>query len=79
MSAIYDVVADVISNRFEVDRTQVVPDISLDELGLDSLSQIELALVLKHRFGIELSDAELAEISEVADIVDRLEAKGARV
>jgi len=79
MSLIYDVVADVISTRFGIERSEVVPDASFEELGLDSLSQFELGTVLKHRFGIEIPDEELAEIEGVSGIVDRYEEMGAKV
>ena len=77
--AIQDVVADVIAKRFKLDRRRVVPEASFDELGLDSLSQVELVVMLKHRFGIDITDEELAQISRVSQIVDRLEERGARV
>lgn len=79
MSALYDAVADVISNRFEIDRSKVAPEASFDDLGLDSLSQVELGIALKHRFGVEIPDTELEQLSTVAEVVDELEERGATV
>ena len=79
MSAIYDAVIDAISTRFQIDRSKVVPNASFDDLGLDSLSQVELVVVLKHKFGVEISDSDLERISRVSEIVSRLEEGGAKV
>ncbi|MGN6372216.1 MAG: acyl carrier protein [Solirubrobacteraceae bacterium] len=79
MSTIYDAVVNVISTRFEIDPSKVQPDSSFDDLGLDSLSQIELAARLSRQFGVDMSDDDLQEISGVADVVGWLEARGAAV
>jgi acyl carrier protein len=68
MSVSFDSIAGVISTRFKIERSRIVPKASFEELGLDSLSQIELALSLKKELGISLSDDELSQISTVADI-----------
>jgi acyl carrier protein len=68
MSVNLDSIVQVISTRFKIDVSKIVPEASFDELGLDSLSQIELALSLKKDLGISISDDELARISTVSDI-----------
>jgi len=68
MSVNLDSIVQVIATRFKIDANRIVPEASFDELGLDSLSQIELALSLKKDLGISISDDELAQISTVSDI-----------
>ncbi len=68
MNVNLDSIVQVISTRFKIDASKIVPEASFDELGLDSLSQIELALSLKKDLGINISDDELAQISTVSDI-----------
>ena len=68
MNVNLDSIVQVISTRFKIDANRIVPEASFDELGLDSLSQIELALSLKKDLGINISDDELAQISTVSDI-----------
>jgi acyl carrier protein len=68
MSVNLDSIGQVIATRFKIDASRIVPEASFDELGLDSLSQIELALSLKKDLGISISDDELAQISTVSDI-----------
>ncbi|MBQ0986520.1 acyl carrier protein [Streptomyces sp. F63] len=79
MSSLHDSVAEVFAARFGLDPEKVVPEATFDDLGLDSLSQIELATALKKRLGIVISDEELSEISVVADIVALAERKGVAV
>ena len=79
MTALYDSVVDVISTRFEIEPERVLPEASFDDLDLDSLSQVELATVLGHKFGLEMSDEELARISRVSEVVGWLHDKGATV
>jgi acyl carrier protein len=73
----HDSVAEVMANRFGMDRDIVVAEATFDDLGLDSLSQIELATALTKQLGVELDDDEMAELSTVGEVVALLESKGA--
>ncbi|WP_309095123.1 acyl carrier protein [Streptomyces sp.] len=77
MNTMHDSVAEVMVTRFGMDRDLVVTDATFDDLGLDSLSQIELGTALSKELGVDLSDDEMAELSSVGDIVTLLESKGA--
>ena len=73
MSALYESVTDIFADRFGIDRATVTPDASFDDIGLDSLSQIELATAIKKKYAVEISDDEMAEMSIVSEIVEKLE------
>ncbi|MES4909394.1 MULTISPECIES: acyl carrier protein [Streptomyces] len=79
MSSLHDSVVEVFVARFDLDPEAVVPEATFDDLGLDSLSQIELATALKKRLGIVITDDELSEIAVVGDIIAIAERKGAAV
>jgi acyl carrier protein len=79
MSSVQDSVIEVFASRFDIDKESIAPDATFDDLGLDSLSQIELATAVKKRLGVEISDEELSEISVVADLVSLVEKKGVNV
>jgi acyl carrier protein len=51
MSGIYDLLVDLLVNRFEVDRDDVGPDKTFDELEMDSLFLVELLLVVQSELG----------------------------
>ncbi|KUL39359.1 hypothetical protein ADL22_15955 [Streptomyces sp. NRRL F-4489] len=79
MSALYDSVVEVIATRFGLIRDTVTADATFDDLGLDSLSQIELVTALRKRLGADIDDEEMAELSSVGEVVAALEAKGLTV
>ncbi|MFE0421196.1 acyl carrier protein [Streptomyces sp. NPDC058953] len=79
MSSVHDSVVEVFVARFDLDAETVTPEASFDDLGLDSLSQLELATALKKRLGVVISDEELSEVSTVSDIVALVEKNGAAV
>ncbi|MEU6807497.1 acyl carrier protein [Streptomyces sp. NPDC046831] len=79
MSSAYESVVAVFVARFDLDAEVVVPEATFDDLGLDSLSQLELATALKKRLGVVITDEKLSEIATVADIVALVEKKGAAV
>lgn len=49
----------------------------LPELGVDSLTALELAVHLEREFGIRLEEQELTQIRTLEDIVRFVEARGA--
>ena len=69
MDPIHDMVVDVFVARFNIDRASVLPECSFDDLGLDSLAQVELATALQKRLGVEIDDDEMVQLSRVADLV----------
>ena len=40
-----------------------------EDLGVDSLTAIEMSIELEGRYGIDISDEELAEVSTYGDLV----------
>jgi acyl carrier protein len=79
MSELYGSVVDVIAERFGIDRDLIVPEASFDDLGLDSLAQIELATALQKRLGVVLTDEEIIDLTVVSDVVAILEERETRV
>jgi acyl carrier protein len=76
MNALFDSVSEVISSRFGIDREEITPDATFDDLGLDSLSQIELVTALGKRLGTHIDDDEMADISVISEVVAKLEENG---
>jgi acyl carrier protein len=59
-----------------VDVSDVSPQSDLyDDLDLDSLETVELTLGLEERYGIEIPDSELEDVSTVNDAIDLIEQK----
>ncbi|RSK43731.1 phosphopantetheine-binding protein [Hymenobacter rigui] len=41
-----------------------------EDIGLDSIDLVELAINLEHRFHIEIKDAEMEQMRTVQDVLD---------
>jgi acyl carrier protein len=64
----------IICEQLEVSEEDVVPEASfVDDLGADSLDQVELIMAMEEEFGISISDEEAEKISTVKDAVDYIE------
>lgn len=53
-----------------IEGTKVVPDAHLlRDLDLDSLDTVEMTLGIEERFGVEIADEELEDVTTIADVV----------
>lgn len=69
-------VKKVLVESINVDENLIIPEASLsDDLGIDSLSAVELSLELESNFQIRIEDEELANLKTVQDIIDIIESK----
>jgi acyl carrier protein len=63
--------AEVLENIAKVDRAVVTRDKKLrDELGIDSLSLIDVAVASEDEFGVRIPDDDLERFQTVGDLVD---------
>jgi acyl carrier protein len=61
----------IICEQLEVSEEDVVPGASfVDDLGADSLDQVELIMAMEEEFGISISDEEAEKIVTVKDAID---------
>ena len=75
----YAFLADVLSEKYDVDPDAISPEATLTELGLDSLTIVELLFDFEDEFGIEVPEerATFETLAEAAALVDELvQAKG---
>lgn len=71
-------VKNVLVEALNVEADEVVLEAKLsDDLGIDSLSAVELALELESAFDITIEDEELAKLETVQDILDIIQSKKA--
>jgi acyl carrier protein len=74
-----DKVKQIISEQLGVDESEVTPSASfVDDLGADSLDQVELVMALEEAFDLEIPDEDAEKIRTVQDAVDYIE-KNAKV
>jgi acyl carrier protein len=68
----YEQLRQVLMTTFQVDPAEVTPDVTLAELGLDSLDLVELAMAISP-FGVHVSDDDLADLQHIGAIVAFIE------
>ena len=82
MTTVFERVKKVIVEQLGVDEEQVVPSASFaDDLGADSLDQIELIIALEEEFSnpvskVEIPDEDAKKIITVQDAVDYIKSLG---
>jgi len=70
-------VKKLISNIMkDVDIEDILPESSLvEDLGADSLTVVELVMVMEENFTLEIDDEEAGRLITVQDIIDFINAK----
>lgn len=67
-------VRKIICEQLEVNEEDVVPEASfVDDLGADSLDQVELIMAMEEEFGISISDEEAEKIATVRDAIEYIQ------
>jgi len=64
LSEIIDEIAGVPADEVTAEKTFV------DDLDIDSLSMVEIAVAAQDRFGVEIPDDQLKDLKTVKDVID---------
>ena len=69
-----EIVQRVMVEELDLDISDLQPDRPLEQLGVDSLSIIEVMFKLEDEFDIRMGDERvpISTVREIADVVDRL-------
>lgn len=67
-SALWQVVQLEVATLLMVSAEELLPESTLDYLGIDSLERVELSLILEKKFQIRLSQAQMNACHTLADI-----------
>jgi acyl carrier protein len=73
---VYEVLKTILVDDLQVRAEDITPTSSCVDVGLDSLTMVELASVASSRLGIEIYDYELQELATVGDIARLLGERG---
>jgi len=67
-------VKQIISEQLGVDEAEITPSASfVDDLGADSLDQVELVMALEEAYDLEISDTDAEKILTVQDAIGYIE------
>ena len=71
-----DGLREIMAARLGLPPEQLVPEARLvEDLGLDSLDAVELAISVERKFDIEVPEEELTKLKTVADMVALVESR----
>jgi acyl carrier protein len=71
MADIEERVKRIICEQLDVEEKDVVPTASfVDDLGADSLDQVELIMAMEEEFDVSISDEDAEKISTVQDAIN---------
>ena len=76
MSDIVDKVKDIIAEELGVEKDKLTDDASfMEDLGADSLDQVELVMAFEKEFDIDIPDEEAEKLRTVGDALKFLDEK----
>ncbi|MGW1136632.1 acyl carrier protein [Streptomyces zhihengii] len=70
-------IANLLTDKLEVEAELVVPGAALEQLELDSLAQVEFVDSLQSEFGVTVDDDEVTGAMTLDEVTDLLRSKGA--
>ncbi len=74
VSMIYDSVAEIIADHFEIEKDELDTTTSLvDDLGADSLDSFDIMMALEDEFDIDIPTEDAEDLRTISDIVNYLE------
>ena len=63
-----------ILNSPQVKVTTLQPDMLLDDIKIDSLEKLDMAMALEAHYSIEISDTEVEQFTSIQDVISYIEA-----
>jgi acyl carrier protein len=74
MASVDERVKQIVAEQLGVDEDEVTPGASfIDDLGADSLDQVELVMALEEAYDIEIPDEAAEKIRTVKDATDYIQ------
>ena len=76
MSTVADKVKKIVVDQLGVSEDQVTPEAKfIEDLGADSLDQVELVMALEEEFGSDIPDEDAEKLTTVGDAIAYVESK----
>jgi len=76
MSAVAEKVKKIVVEQLGVSEDQVTPEAKfIEDLGADSLDQVELVMALEEEFGADIPDEDAEKLTTVGDAIKYVEGK----
>lgn len=69
----FEILKNILVGKLKVAPEQVTMEANKDDLELDSLGVVELSMILQTDLGLEITDNELLEVENIAEMVALME------
>ena len=69
MNELEQEIIDIIAEEGEIDRSEITPDSNLYDLGIDSLSSLEILVALEEKYDIVIKQNRLRNVNSVRGII----------
>ena len=69
---VFQAIAELIAERNECDISEITPETTLEDLGIDSLDTDEMMMNLEDKIGVEIElDEKVATVGELVEYIER--------
>ena len=76
MSSVADKLKKIVVEQLAVSEDQLTPEAKfIEDLGADSLDQVELVMALEEEFGSDIPDEDAEKLTTVGDAIKYVESK----
>jgi len=72
-SHIQKYVYDIIAEKLYVDPKDINDNVSLEDLGADSLDMVEMIMTMEEVFGVSIEGADTYDMKTIGDIIDYIQ------
>ena len=69
MNRLEQEIIDIIAEEGAIDRGEIKPDSNLYDLGIDSLSSLEILVALETKYDITIAQNRLKKVNSVREII----------
>jgi acyl carrier protein len=65
----FEIIQDILVQKFALDRAKLTPDGTLEQLGIDSLAILEMLFDIEDRFGLKITEDMPQTLTTLQDVV----------
>jgi acyl carrier protein len=69
MNKLEQEIIDIIAEEGAIDKSEIRPDSNLYDIGIDSLSSLEILVALEEKYDIRISQNRLKNVNSVREII----------
>jgi len=60
----------IIAEKLNIEANTVTKEVTLEDLGADSLDMVEIIMKMEEQFGIEINDEDAEQLRNVNDVIE---------